>query len=39
MLAQEGLIFKDVETLYFRHYQGMKANFLIYLQFRGSTGF
>lgn len=39
MVAQEGLIFKDMETLHFHHYQEMKANFLIYLQFRISAGF
>ena len=39
MVAQEGPIFNDMETLHFHHYQEIKANFLIYLQFRISAGF
>lgn len=31
MTAQEEINFKDMETLHFHHYKGMKANFLIYL--------
>lgn len=39
MVAQKGPIFEDMETLYFHHCQRMKANFLIYLQFRSTVGF
>ena len=39
IVAQEGPFFKDMETLHFHHYQEIKANFLIYLQFRISAGF